>query len=139
METLEAIDGEIKNASDAGEKIFLVFSGNGCKWCDRLKHIFEDGYFREFCHNSDIPLKWVVMGEKKAEEEAACSDQACRLTTRGKFGITSIPTVALFDAHGNMVAKTEFLEETSALGSVAYINWFRDYIWEKLSENDDDL
>jgi len=124
----DAIDALLARSSSEGKPLVLVLGTVNCKWCDKLHVALKDGVFQTAVEDLGAIYGDVVIPSKDDETRDSCSDGACRITTRNRFGIKSMPTVLLVDSEGMVCAKTEFIDSVEQVGGVAYSDWLRGVI-----------
>lgn len=112
----EEVNREIEKAQKENKSLLLIFSGDDCKWCKKLKELLKDNLLQTFCVEDNINLTWITL-EPKAKDV----DNPNNL--RRRFSIKSIPTAVLFDSSGTLVATTEFIDAVQEQGGNAYIQW----------------
>ncbi|HHH75440.1 MAG TPA: DUF255 domain-containing protein, partial [Phycisphaerae bacterium] len=109
-------DQALAEAKKTGKVVIADFTGSDCcKWCKKLKkEVFDTPEFKKWAADNaillelDYPSKLVLPKELKAQNE--------RL--QKKYGITGFPTILIFNAAGEVIGKTGYLQG----GPVAWIN-----------------
>lgn len=130
-------DDILNAAASSGRKSVIIFTGQNCPWCDKLHGHLDDNVFQEFCGSNNIDFNWFSMGSKAEEELSSCEGGACKVPTRNRFGITTVPTAIFFGVDGAIIAKTEYLDPVDTLGGNAYVEWLQKAL--ALSVRDDEL
>lgn len=126
MTSEDTIQTIISSAKKTDKNILIIFSGENCKWCARLKEVLKDNKLQNYCKERSIEFSWVTLDSKAHEEAEACKDGACKITTRNKFGIKTIPTAVLMESSGSIIASTEYLDTVDSVGGEAYIKWIEE-------------
>lgn len=117
----------IQDAKSLKKNVLLIFTGDNCRWCAKLKDYLKAGALQSYCTSKDLEFAWVTLAPKPQEEAEACNSNACKTTTRNRFNIKSIPTAVLYDTTTNeVIATTEYIDSVETLGEVAYITWIEE-------------
>jgi thioredoxin-related protein len=100
MEVLSYKDALV-DAKTHGRKVFVLFTGEGCVWCERQKvEFFKDSVASAL---SDYSIAYVDVA---AEREIAA-----------KYGVRAIPVLVVLDADGKNARKSVgYKDESSLLG-----------------------
>lgn len=138
MESNDAADLAIKNAVASGKPIVLLFTGLNCKWCDKLKTALGDQVLQRYCADNNVALEWILLGAKADEAAQACDGGACRVPTRTRFGIQTIPTAVVVGVDGEAIASTQFIDEVVTVGGLAYVEWATPFL-AAAAVSDDEL
>lgn len=125
MTSTENLQHQLTAARITGWRSLLIFSGNECPWCEKLKTALKGGILAEYCLNNKIHFGWVLLAPKTQDIATAGTGPNRQPTIRERLDIKSIPTAVIFDIHGNAFASTEFIDDVMTQGEIAYINWIK--------------
>lgn len=126
MNAKESLQHQLTAARITGWRSLVIFAGNDCKWCEKLKIALKAGALARFCLEQKIQFGWVLLAPKAEDIARAASTKTNRpKTIREEFDIKSIPTAVLFDQAGKVVASTEFIDAVTTQGESAYIDWIK--------------
>jgi thioredoxin-related protein len=100
MEVLSYKDA-VADAKAHGRKVFVLFTGDGCVWCERQKaEFFKDSVASAL---SDYSVAYV--------------DVAYDRELAAKYGVRAIPVLVVLDADGKNAKKSVgYKDETALLG-----------------------
>ena len=132
MNNTNNTEEQINSIIENNKLALIILSGEDCKWCKKLKEHLKDGTLEHYCNINNIKLETITMASK-AEEEKDCQEHGvCKITTRNRFGIKTIPTAILFK-NKIEIAKTEYIDEVEieGIGTQAYVNWISNILFPK--------
>ena len=114
--------------------VLIIFSGDDCPWCEKLKGFLADGALDRFCAANEIDLKWITLQSREDEASHACEGGTCKIPPRSRYQITSIPTAMFFSKDGERVCSTEYIDEVEQIGGQAYTKWLGGQIPVKVKQ-----
>jgi thioredoxin-related protein len=98
MEVLSYEDA-LDDAAARGRKVFVLFTGEGCVWCERQKaELFKDSVISAL---SDYSVAYV--------------DVASDREIAAKYGVRAIPVLVVLDADGKNARKSVGYKDEAAL------------------------